>query len=45
VDDDYVDEFMAISRGVMESIAKERLSWDLPFTVDIGYGETWAAAK
>ena len=45
VQDDYVDEFMAISRGVMESVAKTRLDWDLPFVVDIGYGTTWGAAK
>ena len=45
VDEAYVPEFEGICKEVMESVAKLRLDWDLPFTVDIGHGATWAEAK
>ena len=45
VDVDYVDEYEAICKEVMESIAKIRLMWDLPFVADIGHGLTWGDAK
>ena len=45
VDDDYVDEYKGVMREIMESVAKVRLNWDLPFTVDIGDGLTWGSAK
>jgi DNA polymerase-1 len=44
-DEDYVDDFTLLCRRIMESRAKEELGWDLPFTVDIGVGHTWAEAK
>jgi DNA polymerase I len=42
---DYVDEFKAICKEAMESVAKIRLNWDLPFLVDIAHGLTWGDAK
>lgn len=45
VDDNYVDEYEAICKAVMESAAEVLLDWELPFVSDIGHGLTWADAK
>lgn len=45
VEDDYVEEYVAITKEVMESTPKVTLDWNIPFVSDIGYGRTWAAAK
>lgn len=41
VDDDYVDEYSAICKQIMEETALKTLSWDLPFTSDVGHGASW----
>jgi DNA polymerase-1 len=41
VQDHYVDEYSIMVKQVMESTPKNRLGWNLPFTVDVGSGTTW----
>ena len=45
VEESYVDEYKTICKVIMESRPLEELGWTIPFTVDVGVGETWAAAK
>lgn len=45
IDEDYIDDYRVIVKQVMEAQAKNALGWTLPFLVDTGVGETWAAAK
>lgn len=45
VDEDYTEEYTELIREIMESRPKEELGWTIPFTVDIGIGDTWGKAK
>lgn len=42
---DMVRDTAKIMKEVMESIPRRILGWDLPFTVDIAIGPTWAQVK
>jgi len=45
VEDNYIEEFSTISKEVMESRAKDRLGWTLPFLAEVQVGPTWGEVK
>jgi DNA polymerase-1 len=42
---EYIEEYKAIVKEVMESCALRHLGWSLPFKADIGVGPTWGECQ